>query len=264
MAYESVLYEKKGPIAYVTLNRPQALNALTIKAHDELWEVWSDFRDDKTLRVAILTGAGDRAFCAGFDIKDASAHQKEINEARGAGLFKGGFGGITDRFDIWKPIIAAVNGFALGGGTEISLACDIVVASEKARFGLPEPRLGIMASEGGVVRMVRQLPLKLAMGLLLTGKQIDAREAHRLGLVNEVTSPEQLMPAAERWAGEVLECAPLSVEAIKQCAMLSQDLPLEEARRQVFPLMERMWRSKDMGEGFQAFVEKRKPQWRGE
>jgi enoyl-CoA hydratase/carnithine racemase len=179
-------------------------------------------------------------------------------------MSKGGFAGITSRFDITKPIIAAVNGFALGGGCEIALACDIIVAAEHARLGLPEPRVGLMAGAGGVHRLPRHIPLKIAMGMILTGKHLSAAEAHRWGLVNEVVPLKDLMATAERWAGEIMECSPVSIQASKESAMSGLGMSLEEASTHSFPGTAKLWKSKDAIEGPLAFAQKRKPQWKNE
>jgi enoyl-CoA hydratase/carnithine racemase len=258
MAYEYVKYEKKGRIAYVTMNRPEVMNSVHPLATAELSQVWDDFIGDEEVWIAILTGAGDKAFSAGNDLKYTA--QKGFPSGPRP---KGGFGGLTDRTDIWKPLIAAVNGYALGGGFEMALACDIIIAAEHARFGLPEPRVGLMAGAGGVHRLPRQIPLKTAMGFILTGKHMTAQEAHRLGIVNEVVPLKDLMPTVEKWAGGILECAPLSVRASKQAAMMGLDLPLETALARSYSITQRMFHSEDVVEGPRAFAEKRKPQWKG-
>lgn len=259
MELEFVRYEKRGRVAYVTLNRPEVMNSLHPPCHQELEQVWDDFASDRESWVAILTGAGERAFSAGNDLKyTAERGYSQRVPARG------GFGGLTARFDINKPIIAAVNGYALGGGFEIALACDIIVAAEHAKFGLPEPRVGLAALAGGIHRLPRQLPLKIAMGMMLTGRQITAREAMGLGLVNEVVPAGELSAAADRWAAQILECAPLSVQATKEAAMAGLAMPLAEAVQNRFPAIDRLRGSKDLIEGPRAFAEKRKPNWRGE
>src|SRR5256884_7707746 len=222
MPFDFVRYEKRNRIAYVTINRPEIMNALHPPANDELSAVWDDFAADPDSWVAILTRAGERAFSAGNDLKWTATHGMPR-------MPKGGFGGIVFRDDIWKPLIAAVNGVALGGGLEIALACDIIVASDNARLGLPEPRVGLMAAAGGVHRLPRHVPLKLAMGLILTGRQIPAAEAARIGLVNEVVPQATLMETAERWAREILECSPFAVQASKQAALQGLGPPPAEA-----------------------------------
>ncbi len=256
MELEFIRYEKRNRIAYVTINRPEVMNALHPPANDELSRVWDDFAADPETWVAILTGAGDKAFSAGNDLKYTALHGMPR-------MPTGGFGGLVSRFDLWKPLIAAVNGFALGGGLEIALACDIMVAAEHARFGLPEPRVGLMAAAGGVHRLPRHIPLKVAMGMMLAGRQIPAAEASRLGLVNEVVPAADLLPAAERWANAILECSPLAVQATKQCATEGLGKPLAEAMMTSFPAMQRLFSSADAIEGPRAFAEKRKPVWRG-
>ncbi len=256
MAFEFVRYEKRNRIAYVTINRPDVMNALHPPANEELSRVWDDFAADPDTWVAILTGAGERAFSAGNDLKWTATHGMPR-------MPKGGFGGIVFRDDIWKPMIAAVNGVALGGGLEIALACDIIIASENARLGLPEPRVGLMAAAGGVHRLPRSIPLKLAMGMMLTGRHLPAAEAARIGLVNEVVPQAQLMATAERWANEILECSPLSVQASKQAALQGLAKPLAEAMAADYPLVQKLWRSEDVVEGPTAFAQKRKPVWKG-
>ena len=257
--YKYALYNKKGELAYITINRPEVMNSLHIHAHWELAEIWNDFRDDPNLRVAIITGAGEKAFCAGNDLKYTAEHSGEPRPD----LPPGGFGGITNHFQCWKPIIAAVNGFTLGGGLEIALACDIIITAEHARFGLPEPTVGAIAGAGGIHRLPRQIPLKVAMGMLLTGRHITAKEAYRIGLVNEVVTLQELIPTAEKWAGEILRCAPLSVRASKEAALKGLDLPLNTAIDTTYPELQKIKSSEDFIEGSKAFSEKRAPNWKG-
>ena len=265
MAYQYATYEKRGRVAYVTINRPEVMNALHAAASRELSEIWDDFDADSEVWVAILTGAGDRAFSAGNDLKataaiDAADPAQATERPAPA---KGGFGGLTNRFDLFKPVIAAMNGWAMGGGCELALACDIIVAAEHARMGLPEPRVGLVAGAGGMHRLPRQLPHKIAMGMMLTGKPIEAQQAHQWGLVNEVVPASQLMPTAERWAREILECAPLAVRGSKQAALTGLDLPLEEALRRPYSYIRAHMESADRLEGPLAFSQKRPPNWKG-
>ena len=256
MNFEFITYEKEGHLAMITINRPEVMNALHPPANRELAAAWDDVAADREVWVAIISGAGDRAFSAGNDLKWTAAHG--VPE-----LPPSGFGGICSRFDLWKPVIAAVNGLALGGGFEIALAADIIVAAEHARFGLPEPRVGLLAAAGGVHRLPRQIPFKLAMGLMLTGRHLPAKEAHRFGIVNEVVPGSELAAAARQWATEIEKCCPLSVQASKQAARMGAGRPLAEAMTAHYPLVEALWRSEDAVEGVRAFAEKREPRWKG-
>jgi crotonobetainyl-CoA hydratase len=249
--------EREGRLLVVTMNRPEVMNALHPPANFELEKVFDGFVADPELWVAIVTGAGERAFSAGNDLKfQASAGAKlEIPRT--------GFGGLTARFDNPKPVIAAVNGVAMGGGFEIALACDLIVAAEAATFALPEPRVGLAALAGGVHRLPRQIGLKRAMGMILTGRRVSAREGFELGFVNEVVPAPELLAAARRWAGAILECAPLSVRASKEAALAGLDRPLDEAMSARYEGLARMVRSEDFLEGPRAFAEKRPPQWKG-
>jgi len=250
--------ERDGRVLVVTIDRPEVMNALHPPANRELGEAFDAFAADPELWVAILTGAGERAFSAGNDLKfqASSGGRLEIPPA--------GFGGLTSRFDLAKPVIAAVNGVALGGGFEIALACDLIVASETASFGLPEPRVGLAALAGGLHRLPRQIPQKQAMGMLLTGRRISAREAFALGLVNEVVPAAELLPAARRWADAILECSPVSVRTTKQVATRGlRFASLEEAMSQRYDEIRDLVLSDDFQEGPRAFAEKRPPRWKG-
>jgi enoyl-CoA hydratase/carnithine racemase len=256
MKLDFVMYEKRNRVATVTINRPEVMNALHPPANEELDRVWNDFASDPDVWVAILTGAGDKAFSAGNDLKWTAAQSMP-------GMPRSGFGGITNRYDLTKPVIAAVNGFALGGGLEMALACDVIVAAEHARLGLPEPRVGLMAASGGVHRLPRHIPLKIAMGMLVTGRHMTASEAHRWGLVNEVVPGSRLLEVAGRWAEEMVECSPLSVQATKEAALGGLGRPLPEAMGAPYPAVARLFASDDAKEGPRAFAEKRKPVWKG-
>ena len=261
MTYAFATYEKRGRIAYVTLDRPEVMNALHLEAHLELAEIWEDFRDDPDVWVAIVTGAGERAFSAGNDLKVTAARTAGGGDVQGEA--RPPFGRITRDFDCPKPMIAAVNGVAVGGGLELALACDVIIASDLARFGLPEPRVGLFAGAGGVHRLARQVPFKLAMGLLLTGRIFGADEAHRIGLVNEVVPHADLMAAAEQWAAEILECSPLSVQLTKEAALDGLTFSVDDALARDQERLQRLLASTDFVEGPQAFAEKRKPRWTG-
>jgi enoyl-CoA hydratase/carnithine racemase len=250
--------ECDGPILTVTIDRPEVLNALHPPANSELEKVFDEFAADPDLWVAIITGAGERAFSAGNDLKVQASAAAEIGPARK------GFAGLTSRFDSLKPLIAAVNGVAMGGGFEIALACDLIVASENAIFALPEPRVGTAAMAGGMHRLPRQIPLKHAMGMLLTGRRVSAREGYELGFVNEVVPANELMSAARRWADQIVACAPLSVRATKQCAMEGLEKGgVEGAMNARYEALRTMLKSEDYIEGPRAFAEKRRPNWKG-
>ncbi|MGI9431914.1 MAG: enoyl-CoA hydratase-related protein [Myxococcota bacterium] len=248
---------RDGHVFTITLERPEVMNALHPPAHQELDALWNEFEADPELWVAIVTGAGDRAFCAGNDLKfQASGGRVEMPAS--------GFGGITARYEIVKPVIAAVNGVAMGGGFEIALACDLIIAADKALFALPEPRVGLAALAGGIHRLPRQIGTKQAMGMLLTGRRVPAEEGQRLGFVNEVVPAAGLLDAARRWADQIAECAPLSVRASKQAAMRGLDAPnLQEAVDGRYDQLHAMIKSDDFREGPRAFAEKRKPSWQG-
>jgi enoyl-CoA hydratase/carnithine racemase len=250
--------ERDGRLFIVTMDRPEVMNALHPPANTELAEVFDEFCADDDLWVAIITGAGDRAFSAGNDLKYQAAGGGAI------GMAPKGFAGLTGRYDNFKPVIAAVNGVAMGGGFEIALACDLIIASEKATFALPEPKVGMAALAGGMQRLPQQIPLKHAMGMLLTGRRVSAREGADLGFVNEVVPPDELMAAARRWADEIAACAPLSVRASKQCALASLDGgSISENMGRRYEQVYAMLKSEDFIEGPRSFAEKRPPVWKG-
>ena len=246
----------EGRIRTVTINRPEVMNALHTEAHEELARIWDEFAAREDLWVAIVTGAGDRAFCAGNDLKVQAATGKRQ-------LFpSSGFGGLTHRFDLDKPTIAAVNGIAMGGGFEIALACDIIIASENAVFALPEPRVGLIAGAGGVHRLPRMIAQKEALGIILTGRRVPASEGRTLGFVNEVVAAGEAMNAARRWAELIQECSPKAVRASKQSFQRGlNELTLERAMRTTYPAQQENIDSLDYREGPRAFAEKRKPAW---
>jgi enoyl-CoA hydratase/carnithine racemase len=250
--------EAEGHLLVVTINRPEVMNSLHPPANRELSEVFDTFAADPEQWVAIVTGAGDRAFSAGNDLK----HQASGGDMSGQPA--SGFCGLTSRYDLAKPVIAAVNGVAMGGGFEIALACDLIIAAENAVFALPEPRVGLAALAGGVHRLPRQIGQKQAMGMLLTGRRVPAEEGQRLGFVNEVVPKGEALAGARRWAELILECAPLSVRASKQAALAGLDQAnLKEACEGRYERIHEMIKSEDFIEGPKAFAEKRPPQWKG-
>jgi dehydration protein DpgD len=260
-----VSYENVGRVAYVTLRRPEVLNAMNLRMHEELAEIWDDFEADDNAWVAVLSGTGTRAFSVGQDLKELAGRVRDgsIGTATFGSRGQPGWPRLTERFDLAKPVIAKVRGYALGGGFELALACDIVVASEDATFALPEAKLGLMAGAGGVFRLTRQVPWKTAMGHLLTGRPMSARRAYELGLVNEVVPAEELDACVEGWAADIVRCAPLSIRAIKEAATRSATVPVEEAFTMRYVWEERRMRSRDAAEGPVAFAEKREPRWEG-
>lgn len=255
--FEHCRLDREDLILTITIDRPEVLNSLHQDAHFELARAFDLYAAEPALRVAIITGVGDRAFCVGTDLKSlAITGEYEYPPS--------GFAGITKRFDLWKPVIAAVNGLCLGGGVEIVSACDLAVTSDHAEFALPEPRVGLAALGGGALqRLARQMPMKDAMWLVLTAKRIPADEARRISLVNEVVPRGTALDRAKAIARDMLACAPLALEASKQVMLQSVTEPdLEAAMRKTYPAAERMLASEDAREGPRAFAEKREPQWR--
>jgi acetyl-CoA C-acetyltransferase len=232
-------------------------------ANAELAEVFDEFHTDAEQWVAVLTGAGERAFSAGNDLvytaQAGARGEKSTVPATG-------FAGLTSRWDLTKPVIAAVNGVAMGGGFEIALACDLIIASEKAIFALPEPKVGLAALAGGLHRLPRQIGQKQAMGMILTGRRVSAEEGKALGFVNEVAAPAELISVARRWAEEIMACSPMSIRAAKETVLKGLE---EESMRaayegqKLYPAMKAMFLSDDVREGPRAFAEKRAPVWKG-
>lgn len=262
MSHEFINVERKDHLTIITLNRPERMNALHPPAHQELHAVLNDYASDPDQWVCIITGAGEKSFSAGNDLRWQAENGRQAI-ADGMKGVDSGFAGLVKRHDCFKPIIAAVNGFALGGGFEIALACDIIIASENATFGLPEPRVGLMAAAGGVHRLPRQVPYHIAMGMMLAGKRLSAQEGYERGLVNEVVSQDKLLETAEAWASEIMLGAPLSLQATKEAATKGLSISLEEAIDTTYPVMKQMFQSEDLVEGPKAFAEKRKPVWKG-
>jgi acetyl-CoA C-acetyltransferase len=260
---KSCIVERDGHLTIVTINRPEAMNALDPDTNAELAEIFDDFATDPDQWVAIITGAGDRAFSAGNDLKETARRM-----ARGVPLETpvSGFAGLTSRFDLDKPVIAAVNGVAMGGGFEIALAADLIIASETAVFSLPEPKVGLAALAGGLLRLPLHLGRKQAMGMILTSRRVSAQQGLAMGFVNEVVSPDQLMLAARQWASEIMTASPMSIRASKAIVNRGADEPnLEAAYREQtgYPAVRALFGSDDIREGPRAFAEKRPPNWKG-
>jgi len=259
MAYQYIKVDRDGPVTTFTLNRPEVMNALHSPAHFEMHEALDAFAADPDQWVGIVTGAGERAFSAGNDLK----HQATGGEMRSP---PSGFAGLTSRFDLTKPLIAAVNGVAMGGGFEIALACDIIIASEAATFALPEPRVGLAALAGGLHRLPRAIGTKRAMAMILTARRVSAAEGKELGFVAEVTAPQDLHRTAKEWAKSICELGPMSIRASKQAVYRGLDEPsLEAALRgqNKYPAVAALYTSEDFKEGPLAFSEKRAPVWKG-
>jgi crotonobetainyl-CoA hydratase len=255
----SVRLDIAGHVARITIDRPETMNAIDAATEAELETIWQRLETDRSVRVAVLTGAGERAFCTGADMKGASKTGLEY----WAAPRPNGFGGIALRNSLDIPVIARVNGYALGGGFEMVLGCDLVIAAEEASFGLPEPRVGRLPLDGGMVLLQRQVPMKLAMGMLLTGRRLSAAEAHAIGFVNEVVPRAGLDAAVDRWIADILACAPLSLRAIKQTVRRTAHLSAAEAQALRLPAVIECLQSSDGQEGVKAFREKRQPNWTG-
>ncbi len=251
------IYEKKDHIAVMTFNRPQAMNSLGGELTQGLYDSLVDFGNDANLWVGILTGAGEKAFCAGADLKRTKFSQEEGSASRSL------WHTIVRELKIYKPLIAAINGYCLGGGLELALLCDLRIAAEHARFGMPEVTRGISPGGGGTQRLPRLLTWCHAAQLLFIGKHIDAQTACRMGLVNEVVSKEQLMPRAMEWAGIICDNAPLAVRTIKEAMLNGAEMTLNESLSWEMPLINRVFSTEDFAEGRKAFAERRKPIWRG-
>ncbi len=253
---EYCLVEKDNHIMTVRLNRPDRLNALHPPANAELGEVFDDFAADDDMWVAIITGEG-RGFSAGNDLRYQAEGGERVPTPKG-------FAGLTSRFDLTKPVIAAVNGVSMGGGFEIALACDLIIASDKAVFALPEPKVGLAALAGGLNRLPRQIGAKRALGMILTGRHVAAEEGMQLGFVNAVVPHDELMNEANRWAQQIAECAPLSIRASKDVVYRSLDAEsLQASMTAKYDSVQQMVKSADFVEGPKAFAEKRKPNWQG-
>lgn len=251
-------YTKDGKIALFTINRPEALGALSVEGMTQLHQALLNFRDDDEMWVGIITGTGDKVFSAGVDIKDYLPLVKKTTGKkwqRPAGIMRG--------LALWKPLIAACNGLTIGGGLEIALACDMIVASENAKFGLPEVKVGVCPGGGGTQRLPRKIPFNLAAEMLFTGKTIDAQEAYRIGLVNKVVPLEMLLSEARKMAETICETAPLAVRSAKECMMRGLSMGLEEGLQLEDDFQTYIMSTRDFDEGLTAFREKRRPKYMG-
>ncbi|HVA82466.1 MAG TPA: enoyl-CoA hydratase-related protein [Candidatus Binataceae bacterium] len=256
MKTEFCLVEKSGHILTVRINRPDRLNALHPPGNAELGRVFDDFADDDNLWVAIITGEG-RGFSAGNDLRYQAEGGDRVATPRG-------FGGLTSRWNLTKPVIAAVNGIAMGGGFEIALACDLIIASDRAVFALPEPKVGLAALAGGLIRLPRQIGVKRALHMILTGRHVPAQEGKELGFVNVVVPHEQLMERALELAHQILACSPLSIRASKDVVYRGLDTAsLRDSMEADYASVRALRKSEDFIEGPRAFAEKRAPSWKG-
>ena len=259
MSYEFIIVTKSGPITTITMNRPEVLNALHTPMQLELTKAFDDFSSDDDQHICVLTASGDRAFCAGSDVKAALNSEHIVGE----GYY---YGGICERFDLNKPVIAAVNGLALGGGFEIVISCDLVIASETASFGLPEPRVGTLPWGSGLHCLPRQIGLKPAMGIILTGRRVSTKEALSLGIINDIAPAGKLEEVVNLWCDDILKCSPVSIRSAKETVMKSLNNPnvADALKSYKNNKAYEIWlNAEDTREGMTAFVEKRQPRWKG-
>ena len=268
-----ILYEKKGRIVVITINRPERRNALNFEAFGLLAKAWMDFRDDPDLWVAIITGAGDKAFCAGGDLKEfipmVTQNIGELSASGGTQTLGGDIPvnsslvAVLREVDIYKPIIAAVNGFCIAGGMEMLQGTDIRIAAENASFGIGEPRRGLFPGGGSTAKLPRQIPFPWAMEILLTAEPISAQKAYHYGIVNEVVPLQDLMPAAMRYAELICKNGPIAVRKVKESALKGLGMSLKEALDQEMMYSAEVFSTEDAMEGIHAFQEKREPRWKG-
>jgi crotonobetainyl-CoA hydratase len=256
-----VLFDVRDGVATVTLDRPEVLNAVDDETHRELLAIWDEIEARGDVRVVVLTGSGDRAFCAGSDMK---AQHERTGVGYWAAAHPDGYGGLTVRRSLTVPVIGRINGVAMGGGLELALGCDLLVVAGHARLGLPEAKVGRVPLDGGVIALTRQLPHRMAMQMLLTGEPVTAQHALEIGLVNVVVPKAELDSATDALVQQVLRCAPLSLAAIKAMVNRSDGIATRDAVALRVPEVYRALTSKDADEGVRAFIDKREPVWLGQ
>ena len=255
----SVSFDIQDHVARVTIDRPERMNAIDTATHQLLGEIWDEVEAMPKIRCVVLTGAGERAFCAGADLKDDTG-KSGIEYWQG---ISEGFSGIALRRTLKTPVIARVNGLALGGGLEMVLGCDIVIAADTARFALPEAKVGRVPLDGGMVLLQRLIPRNIAVGMMMTGRMVPAAEMARYGLVNAVVPLADLDAEIDAWVADILAAAPLSLRAIKAVARETPDMPVHDAFMRQTPELVAALNSEDAHEGVRAFREKRAPIWKG-